>query len=102
MSNPGQARPKPKHASMNQFAVIDNCLQIAGMPLPELAAQMGEQPFYAYDSSVIDAQIAKLRKALPADIHLHYAMKANPMPEVAGLHAVIARLLKRAKSFSEW
>jgi len=82
MTNPGQARPKPKHAPMNQFAVLDNCLQIGGMPLPELAAQMGEKPFYAYDGSVIDAQISKLRNSLPADIHLHYAMKANPMPEV--------------------
>ncbi|MBE9539069.1 MAG: pyridoxal-dependent decarboxylase, exosortase A system-associated, partial [Proteobacteria bacterium] len=82
MTKPVQTRPRPKHAPMNQFAVVDNCLQIGGMPLTELAAQMGEQPFYAYDSSVIDTQIAKLRNALPAGIHLHYAMKANPMPEV--------------------
>ena len=82
MSKPDQARAKPKHAPMNQFAVIDNCLQIGGKPLHELAAKMGESPFYAYDGSVIDTQIAKLRKALPGGIHLHYAMKANPMPEV--------------------
>jgi diaminopimelate decarboxylase len=82
VSNPDQVKTKPKHAPMNQFAVIDNCLQIGGMSLAALADKMGETPFYAYDGSVIDAQVAKLRKALPADIHLHYAMKANPMPEV--------------------
>ena len=27
-------------------------------------------------------QVEQLRAALPAEIHLHYAMKANPMPEV--------------------
>jgi len=74
--------PKPEHAPMSQFAVVDNALQIGGMPLPELAETMGDAPFYAYDRTVIDAQIAKLRNALPAGVHLHYAMKANPMPEV--------------------
>ena len=67
---------------MEQFPVAENCLQIGGISLLELATQIGENPFYAYDRSVIDAQIEKLRNALPSDIHLHYAMKANPMPEV--------------------
>jgi diaminopimelate decarboxylase len=29
---------------------------------------------------LLDARAAQLRAALPADIHLHYAVKANPMP----------------------
>lgn len=26
-------------------------------------------------------RVAELRRAMPAKLHLHYAMKANPMPE---------------------
>ena len=82
MTTPSTSKPIPKHAPMDQFAVVDKVLQIGGIPLTELAAQMGEAPFYAYDRNVIDTQLDKLRQALPTGIHLHYAMKANPMPEV--------------------
>jgi len=78
----GKSRPKPQHVPMDQFAVVDNCLQVGDMPLTELAAQMGDTPFYAYDRRVIDAQLDKLRGAMPEDLHIHYAMKANPMPGV--------------------
>ena len=67
---------------MNQFAVVDNCLQIGGRSLTDVAAEVGSTPFYAYDSAVMSAQVEKLRTALPPGIHLHYAMKANPMPAV--------------------
>ena len=40
---------KPQHAAMRQFAIIDGSLQVAGIPLPRLAAQIGRTPFYAYD-----------------------------------------------------
>lgn len=62
------------------FPVVDNCLQIGGMSLTCLAEQVGSTPFYAYDRRLISARVALLRAALPADIHLHYAIKANPMP----------------------
>jgi len=78
----GKSRPKPQHVPMDQFAVVDNCLQVGDMPLTELAAQMGDTPFYAYDHRVIDAQLGKLRGAMPEGLHIHYAMKANPMPGV--------------------
>lgn len=64
------------------FPVVDNCLHFAGMPLTRLAEQIGRTPFYAYDSQAITERVARLRAALPADIHLHYAIKANPMPAV--------------------
>jgi diaminopimelate decarboxylase len=67
---------------MDQFEVVDNCLQIGGKPLTEIADKVGSTPFYAYDSAVMSAQVEKLRRELPAGLHLHYAMKANPMPEV--------------------
>src|SRR4249920_2459779 len=73
---------KPAHAPMTQFPVVDDCLQIGGIPLPELARRVGRTPFYAYDRGLIRQRVELLRKHLPAAVHLHYAMKANPMPAV--------------------
>ncbi|TAN75403.1 MAG: pyridoxal-dependent decarboxylase, exosortase A system-associated, partial [Gallionella sp.] len=52
------------------------------MPLTRLAEQVGSTPFYAYDRRLISGRVELLRATLPADIHLHYAIKANPMPAV--------------------
>jgi diaminopimelate decarboxylase len=75
------------------FPIVDNCLQIGGMPLTRLAELVGSTPFYAYDRRLITERIAKLRNVLPADIHLHYAIKANPMP------AVVQHLAKLVDGF---
>lgn len=72
----------PEHVTMNQFAVHDNCLHIGGRSLLDISAELGEKPFYAYDLGVVDAQVATLRDALPGEIRLHYAVKANPMPQL--------------------
>lgn len=67
---------------MTQFPVIDDCLQVGGIPLTQLAQRIGRTPFYAYDRSLITQRVELLRKHLPAGVHLHYAIKANPMPDV--------------------
>jgi len=72
----------PRHAPMNQFEVVDNCLTIGGQAITEITSDVGRTPFYAYDRSVMTEKVESLRRALPKSIHLHYAMKANPMPEV--------------------
>lgn len=71
-----------RHASNTIFPVVDNELQIGGMPLTRLAERVGATPFYAYDRQLITGRVAQLRAALPKEIHLHYAIKANPMPAV--------------------
>ena len=71
---------KPVHAPMSQFPVIEDCLQIGGIPLTQLAARIGQTPFYAYDRKLLAERVALLRRVLPSAIELHYAMKANPMP----------------------
>ena len=73
---------KPQHAAMRQFAIIDGNLQVAGIPLPQLAARIGRTPFYAYDRGLLTQRIAQLRAILPSSVKLHYAIKANPMPAV--------------------
>ena len=75
-----QARPERRHVLMDQFTVKDNCLLIGGRLITELAEEVGDRPFYAYDRSVIERQVNALRSALPSEIRLHYAVKANPMP----------------------
>lgn len=71
-----------RHASGMHFPVVDNELQVGGMALTRLAARVGSTPFYAYDRRLLGDRVAQLRAALPQDVHLHYAIKANPMPAV--------------------
>ena len=78
-------KEKPVHAPMNQFPVENNYIHVGGIPVTQLAQQVGQTPFYAYDRSLIKQRIESLRRALPEDIHLHYAIKANPMPAVVQL-----------------
>jgi diaminopimelate decarboxylase len=74
--------PRPQHAPLLQFDVDNDCLQIGGMPLTRLAERVGSTPFYAYDRAKLTERVELLRRHLPPEIHLHYAMKANPMPAV--------------------
>jgi len=71
-----------QHAPHSGFEVVDDCLQIGGRPLISLAAEIGRTPFYAYDRALLTQRVQLLRRTLPADTHLHYAIKANPMPEI--------------------
>ncbi len=67
---------------MNQFPVIGNELQVGGRSVTELVRQAGKTPLYIYDRALMRSRVEQLRAALPERIHLHYAMKANPMPAV--------------------
>jgi diaminopimelate decarboxylase len=67
---------------MEQFPVVDDVLVVGGIPLPELARRVGRTPFYAYDRRLISERVELLRTHLPRQVHIHYAMKANPMPVV--------------------
>ena len=72
----------PSHAEHPWFEVADDCLVIGGRKVTEIAAQVGRTPFYVYDRGVMSRKVEELRRLLPAEIHLHYAIKANPMPAV--------------------
>lgn len=75
---------RPVHAPMEQWPVVDDCLVVGGMPLTRLAQRVGRSPFYAYDRRLLAERVGLLRRHLPAEIKLHYAIKANPMPAVVG------------------
>src|SRR5574344_1904073 len=80
-------RQLPAHAPMRQFPVRDGELVVGGLTLSLLAERVGRTPFYASDRGVMRARVADLRSALPREVKLHYAMKANPMPAVVGFMA---------------
>ena len=86
MSEP---RTPPRHAAMDQFAVEGRELMVGGIPLTRLAARVGRTPFYAYDRRLLDERVGELRAALPPQVELHYAMKANPMPALVCFMASI-------------
>lgn len=71
-----------KHVPMTQFPLSEDCLQIGGMSLSQLAQRVGTTPFYAYDRQLITNRVALLRKYLPPEVQIRYSMKANPMPAV--------------------
>lgn len=73
---------RPTHAALTQFPIVADQLQVGGMPIARLAAQVGQTPFYAYDRAAMTQRVQELRTAMPADLSLHYAIKANPMPAV--------------------
>ena len=75
----------PLHASLEGFDVVDEELVIGGIGLRRLAERVGATPFYAYSRSILEARARTLRAQLPAGVHLHYAIKANPMPAVVQL-----------------
>ncbi len=76
------AKRLPVHAAMSQFEIREGELVVGGERLSLLAARVGRTPFYAYDRALLSRRVAELRRALPAGVKLHYAMKANPMPAV--------------------
>ncbi len=69
---------KPMGPIPTGFAAdADGMLLIGGRRADALVAEAGDTPLFVYDLAMVDARIAHFRAAFP-DVHLHYAMKANP------------------------
>jgi diaminopimelate decarboxylase len=80
----------PRHAPHPYFTrTRDDQLLVGERTVTEITQELGRTPFYVYSRDAIAARVRTLRAALPRDVHVHYAMKANPMPAlvacVAGL-----------------
>jgi diaminopimelate decarboxylase len=73
-------RAAPRHAPIAGFTVADGKLMVGGVAIDRLAARVGSTPFFAYDRKLLGDRVASLRRHLPGGVHLHYAIKANPMP----------------------
>lgn len=64
------------------FEVRNDELVIAGHTVSELAQRAGRTPYYVYDKAALSTRIARLREVVPASMDLHFAIKANPLPEL--------------------
>jgi diaminopimelate decarboxylase len=71
----------PRHAERRFFHASGAELMIGDVPVSDLASRVGT-PFYAYSGAAMNVRVAELRAVLPEAIKLHYAIKANPMPDV--------------------
>lgn len=71
-----------QHARHPYFGVSGDHLMIAGRSIVDLAYEIGRTPFYVYARCHMTERVQDLRRMLPTDVQLHYAMKANPMPEI--------------------
>lgn len=71
---------KGRHAPMEQYHYQRGEPLINGLTLWQVADIAGQTPFYIYDFEVVAKRVAALRQALPSDLHIHYSIKANPMP----------------------
>jgi len=67
---------------IERFPVRDGCLTVGGHTLEVLADRAGRTPFFAYDRAELSSRVARLRAALPGEVQLSYAVKANPMPAI--------------------
>ena len=76
---------QPHTAVFSGLSVSDDELLIGGQRLSRLATQVGQTPFYAYDRDAVIRRVHDLRNAMPPNLSIHYAVKANPMPALVSL-----------------
>lgn len=90
---------KPMGSIPTGFSGNESCqLLIGGEDIETLIARAGDTPLFVYDFSLIRTKIAALKEALPPTVAVHYAIKANPMPELV---AAIAPLVEGLDIASE-
>ena len=73
---------KPLGPIPHGFSSQDGELVIGGHKASELAEMAGRTPVFVYSRASLTARVAALRAALPTEVSLHYAVKANPHPGV--------------------
>jgi diaminopimelate decarboxylase len=78
---------KPVGTIPADYQAVGSELAIAGRPLSQLLADAGDTPLFVYDGSIIRARVAALRETMPEGLAIHYAIKANPHPDVLALLA---------------
>lgn len=62
----------------DDFQLFGGNFVIAGRTAEEWVEAAGDTPLFVYDMAVVRARIARFRLAMPDEVSLHYAVKANP------------------------
>jgi diaminopimelate decarboxylase len=76
----------PAHAPPLFATDAHGGLLLGGEPATALASRIGT-PLYAVDARMVRERVAQVRELLPDGVRLHYAIKANPMPDLLHLLA---------------
>jgi diaminopimelate decarboxylase len=84
MSKPDKLPGKPLGPIPDGYQTIDGQLAIGGQTAAQLVEQAGGTPLFVYSRDIIAATMARLRAAMPARLHINYAIKANSHPAVLG------------------
>jgi diaminopimelate decarboxylase len=71
-----------QHAPCPFFSVEQDSLVVGGEPVTKIVERIGRTPAYVYDRGAITERVRAVRAAIPEAFELHYAVKANPMPDV--------------------
>lgn len=69
---------KPLGPIPRGFGVRNGELAIDDRPVPALIAEAGGTPLFVYSTRMLRDCMARLRAAMPKDLAIHYAVKANP------------------------
>ena len=76
-------KPKPHGPIPPYFAGdADGMLLIGGQRADVLVDRAGDTPLFVYDMAIAAGRVAALRAAMPAELGIHYAIKANSHPAV--------------------
>jgi diaminopimelate decarboxylase len=76
---------KPLGPIPQGFETIDGELAIGGRKASDLVAEAGVTPLFVYSAELVRRRVALLRDAMPGQLRLHYAVKANPFRPVLEL-----------------
>ncbi|VAX23336.1 Diaminopimelate decarboxylase [hydrothermal vent metagenome] len=66
----------------NLFKIKSGTLNISDIDIGTIVKKTGS-PLYIYDAAIMHSQMKKLKSAMPKEVTIHYAVKANPNMAVA-------------------
>ena len=76
------------HDRLSRLHSADNRLLVGGRPIIAWLDDK-QRAHYLYSRSEITQRVQQLRTVMPADLQLHYAIKANPMPALLATMATL-------------
>ncbi len=62
------------------FEGEEGMLLIGGCGAASLVDEAGDTPLFVYNMGIVERQVRDLREAMPSQLSIHYAVKANPFP----------------------
>ncbi|MGK2911942.1 MAG: pyridoxal-dependent decarboxylase, exosortase A system-associated [Sphingobium sp.] len=69
---------KPMGSIPPWFTSEEGMLLIGECGVASLVDEAGDTPLFIYDMGIVEAQVRDLRDAMPPELSIHYAIKANP------------------------